>query len=662
MRGAARNGYCFSGSCRRLTVWLAAALISVMMAAGKVAACHVISVDSFEAWDEKTSSYSTEAIVSQCKFSVRVEWLSAGDSEEDDKAKDNFIVEIWKPGSPLGPEENDYYDENSPGLLGTRIASETFVWNIDEEEPQEDGDKVVEFDIEAPGLSAGAHTLRAWVRRVTTNPENAWKYSSPATITVVEVTDVEWETHPDDVDEGANDHGPNIAIDGHPAFPNNGGWRIFPGKKCYNDTAAEADMRRKVIVKVTIAPAIADVKVYLSRWDVDDPYTNASPIDDNGSAGNDNRLDDTGVNKAGDLAATWAMTSAGGEAKVAFKVSMQPGNNFKIAASASQDKLNEMTQDMADGKDPLPGCVEMSDMLTVWRKLHMELDSMEEVASTGSEKNLVTGVIDAGSCSFDLGTSTTTIDLGLDLEDQWEEDKADHFENGRFWYCHAPGPYVPLETISDWWNHDKIVVSGECVVSSRHFYQLEDEDDDTLLPALPDTGKCNSIFDNCYIACVDDARGSNQDVPFKLNLGGATTESSEITAAAQRGSEPDEANDWWVVYVMSGYQPGYTYDNDPDGGEGARPGGTEGEDFEVSVIFRETLRDGAVEEGWPVATLEQQTVVHEIGHQVLEEGGSAHTTSPITIMNAGLPVPFWAERFGEPHIDTIRDKTSSPGE
>ena len=58
------------------------------------------------------------------------------------------------------------------------------------------------------------------------------------------------------------------------------------------------------------------------------------------------------------------------------------------------------------------------------------------------------------------------------------------------------------------------------------------------------------------------------------------------------------------------------------------------------------------------ARLEQQTVVHEIGHQVLESG----THTPNTIMHKTMPVAPAYEVSSDTDIATMRhDKPSSPG-
>lgn len=76
-----------------------------------------------------------------------------------------------------------------------------------------------------------------------------------------------------------------------------------------------------------------------------------------------------------------------------------------------------------------------------------------------------------------------------------------------------------------------------------------------------------------------------------------------------------------------------------------------------ATLAAAVLRDRAAIAGATSDVVEAQTVVHEIGHQVLESGD--HT--PHTIMNETLPVPTAEEKFGPQDIANIRDSVSSPG-
>lgn len=377
---------------------------------------------------------------------------------------------------------------------------------------------------------------------------------------------------------------------------------------------------------------------------MDDP----SPIDPD-SNGPDNNPGGVSF-----LSSIDAVTDGNGKATVEFTVSMYPGDNYRIAASGIISNLTHMTQTMADNENPPVG-VALSEMLTVWRKLHVEADSMEAVATTGSQANQVAGTA-ASPYSYNSGTNKTTVDLQQNLDPPWEESKSLHFENGSY----KPGattPHTPLETISHT-GDDEIVVQGDC--SGDPFgYILRDDDDFGILPRYPDTSLLNSVLDDCYIECVIDAPGSTNNVPFIRNIGGSTTSGSELLAASDIGSDTYEAADYWVVYLLSGFQAGYSYDRDPDT-EGGGAAFTEVGGFQAAVILLEHIRDAAAYVGINATTLERQAVVHEIGHQILEEGDSAHTVN--TIMDQYLPVATMYEKFSDAQIAAIRSEASSPGE
>ncbi|MCP4123689.1 MAG: hypothetical protein GY751_18220, partial [Bacteroidetes bacterium] len=77
-----------------------------------------------------------------------------------------------------------------------------------------------------------------------------------------------------------------------------------------------------------------------------------------------------------------------------FTVTMQPGDNFKVFASTGKDLIDKLkehyvrgsTDDQGETVDSLKSLA--SDRLTIWRKVHIELDSMGKV--TG---NIISGNI-----------------------------------------------------------------------------------------------------------------------------------------------------------------------------------------------------------------------------------------------------------------------------
>ena len=142
----------------------------------------------------------------------------------------------------------------------------------------------------------------------------------------------------------------------------------------------------------------AGVPAYSKVWDVDDPFDQLHGPDgandvanvgliDNNMAGPDNR-------PTGEAPRSYtADTGDDGRAVVTVEVSMQPGNNYRAAASCLSDALTQIGQIEADALsvefdvptqryvrngwfDGYEVPVVWSEMLTVWRKLHVETDSM----------------------------------------------------------------------------------------------------------------------------------------------------------------------------------------------------------------------------------------------------------------------------------------------
>lgn len=163
-------------------------------------------------------------------------------------------------------------------------------------------------------------------------------------------------------------------LDGNPKA--GGGLRIFPDKTTPTDTI----QRNRILVRARITPPVPGIPIYFKSFDVTDPTPDLT-IDPNGTAGNDN----LGSPQAGTLISATASTGLSGTAGVEFNVTMQPGDNFRIAAACKASALAPLT--VADPS--APGYIEangnqvavfagrISPMLTVWRKLYYEVDTMD---------------------------------------------------------------------------------------------------------------------------------------------------------------------------------------------------------------------------------------------------------------------------------------------
>lgn len=142
---------------------------------------------------------------------------------------------------------------------------------------------------------------------------------------------------------------------GNGQINSNIGRRIFPDKESSTDNTD----RSLVKVKATISPAIPNVRVYFANFDMDDPSASGAPIDPNDISrpfGNDNNgsvIIGTTTSTAGQLSIIGSptgcsatvgkadcITGADGTLTVQFKTTMQPGDNFAIAASLSDTYRN----------------------------------------------------------------------------------------------------------------------------------------------------------------------------------------------------------------------------------------------------------------------------------------------------------------------------------
>jgi hypothetical protein len=178
--------------------------------------------------------------------------------------------------------------------------------------------------------------------------------------TIYKVTNVEWENYYENPVLGNDSEGKTI----------------FPDKHDPND---ESTQRNRVRVKATITPQITNLPVYFSWWDVDDPCGNE--IDTKPEGHPNTGPDNYGTGAV--LTSGHEVTDGSGFARKDFYVSKQPGDNFRIAASASQNQLNNVTYNNIDSNNQnnWPIGVYFSPTLTVWRHLWIEQDSMGPVVA-----------------------------------------------------------------------------------------------------------------------------------------------------------------------------------------------------------------------------------------------------------------------------------------
>jgi len=425
--------------------------------------------------------------------------------------------------------------------------------------------------------------------------------------------------------------------------PNNGGLRIFPGKTIPED---EFPFRNVVGVRAKLAaPApVSGVKLWFRVFDVDDPSADTAPVDDeqNRPKHSDNRPSSAGIGArfANNNTVYCISLGSGRISEVVYLGldSIQPGNNWVVAASCSEEYVRGITVDPTDGvtlRDANGNeIVTRTPMLTCWRKLHVDLDSMASING-----NLATGEIKA--VQHDPPNNRTKLILGDIEPDSFDE--PGHFDSlpgatqfplmadGKIQLQKGTSCTGLLIVVDDeiGAGDDTVYVQLDTSLSSYGGgqYTLYDDDHwstwhiDTAkrIPeiSLPHTLSIDLLSSALAKAYVEpEPYDQQEDNPFELNsTDWDHTESNLCTSGS---------NQWWVVHLIAAYQGPPEKDEDPEKGEFVN--GITDCDLLPSgaFVFLETLREfamltmpgGEITAPEHFRRLEDYTVAHEAGHQL----------------------------------------------
>jgi len=464
------------------------------------------------------------------------------------------------------------------------------------------------------------------------------------------------------------------------------------GLKMYADrdspTQAGLLLDKWVNIEATIQPAKARVPVYFKIFDVDDPSSQVGPIDPNGVQGDDNIGDPhTGsfpgeaLNNQRDLCHTsigfiCKLTNSSGKATVTFQVTMQPGDNFRVAATVDEPKLgllhvgNPTTAGFLEPNDNQVSAFTphgaVSRMLTVWRRLWVEVDSMtagptipsaarspdNKLRSAAQGDTWLVSQPQAGQMTLNLTTS-----MGV---------PNDFYAGG---YIESSDGTVRFEILSN--TGAQIVVAGEGTISQRNkfigqgttYWVVDDDERITVAgfsPLLPRLNLINDQVKAKFKPAYIDLRDASQFnprtlVPFRINSSSFPLVDAFNVVVEDDAKDLQDQPDFWAHLVVSGYQPSRSDDRDPNS-EIMIPSETI-PPYELSIIYLETLRDELqtllpAVRGQQFSSSLYAAVAHEIGHAPKDQPEPEdHDEGELM----GLGVHTIGEKFASPTLRRFRE-------
>jgi hypothetical protein len=417
-------------------------------------------------------------------------------------------------------------------------------------------------------------------------------------------------------------------VDNNPKI--GGGKRIYPGAELVNNTSGDITLARDTIdVKITTYPPVSDQAFYFKMFDVDDPSANTGPIDDE-TEDSDN-LGTESIHVKQNPAIAPENTNQYGVAVFPVQVSMQPGNNYRLVIHEDDDffeglkakrNVNNGVVVNSEGSVIPSNC--MTDMLTVWRKLHVEIDSMSPVAG-----NSVSGQI--MFVGPPVGNLYQLIEIPSINDSIWKDNEDGRFAQGVFTVT-IEGVPTPIKVLqyesrnitADGFDTEIVRIGVNPNVVSGQQFVLEDDDaavidgvDPVVLPRKPNTGFMKKYYNDAYVEPIlepyEVSPYYDTNIPFALNV-----DISNSTSNTYSLSQKDltSTSVFWSVKVVSAFQPelDQDYDNEDKATLGivwdplvGRPHG--------ALIYLETIRDSTRSTVDDAVETEKKTVVHETGHQ-----------------------------------------------
>jgi len=296
-----------------------------------------------------------------------------------------------------------------------------------------------------------------------------------------------------------------------------------------------------------------------------------------------------------------------------------------------------------------------SPMLTIWRKLHVEVDSMDKEAldlnsrfQNNEWSNAYPTLVEVNVPG--AGFTTVHHDFGCllcNLDNRWE--------GGAFVSPSGGESLIVRNTHTELilWGYPGAILNQWCTVRDDDLYFSDLTAPRQLPQTSVITGNIVTAYRDAYIEITEasDELNPNRIVPWQSNLSGTELQFDHLLVAGVCSTwDLDSATNFWARHFVTCYQSDTDLDVDPDSNENCgvsqnclavqapypilglsplsatneseRVGGTVRagiHETASSTVYKETIRDV---DAYDEAVRFWQVVGHEIGHATLDQAGS----------------------------------------
>jgi hypothetical protein len=316
-----------------------------------------------------------------------------------------------------------------------------------------------------------------------------------------------------------------------------------------------------------------------------------------------------------------------------------------------------------------------SPLLSVWRRVHLELDSM----AAGSDVTYTRNIDKITNNRYH------TQDGACELN-SFEPNDNGRYEGGTLTVTNTGNTYVVVDNV-DVLGDDDVVTVGPVAQADKNKTGILKDDDGTELPRTVLIGLVNEKFKPAYIESIEVTSASDANNTFEPTI--ANTPAKVIAVGSQNKDLQTEPGYWVALFVSchqgkdaatdtsSGIKS--LADGDPDfkyhihttpaftnTGDSAFLFGSTVPDAEnITVVFLETIRDYGAQSGAGIipppdaqtaANVELISIPHELGHQFGLDPSTSDRHKAGTVMEASIVDP--SKVFDEQQILHLRSNSS----